>query len=618
MCGICGVVHFDDERAASADVVRRMTATMVHRGPDGEGVYVQRNAALGHRRLSIIDLENGAQPMVSRDGQAVIVLNGEIYNYLELRNELRAAGCVFLTQSDTEVALQAYQRWGMSCVERFNGMWAFAIWDVPRRLMFVSRDRIGEKPLHYAVADESFVFGSEIKAILEYGVPRRPALEFLELYLALGYFPAPYTGFQGVRKLKPGHSIIVKDGRITEQKYWDLPDVAESDLRRDRDQVHRDFNELFSDSVRLRMRSDVAFGAFLSGGLDSASVVAVMTDHATRPIETFTMAFGHRDFDESALARLVAERYHTNHHERSVAPQDFDDAIETVLSHCDEPFGDSSAIPTSHIAQRARQDVKMVLTGDGGDEVLSGYNSYQGIKLTAAYRRIPARRVIPPLVSAVARRMRGRTRYTLNKVARACALADLDFVPRMTRKFVGGELATVQSLLTDYPRVGIEEFVREMLQGCRYTSEFYQLMFCDLKMHLPDDMLTKVDRMTMAYSLEARVPFLDHRLIELLTTVGSEIKMEGLERKSILRATLGRRLPRALLLGRKMGFTLPLREWFRSPEFGDRLGRLPRIDAAVDPAAVKRLTEEHQEGKADHANRIWMLFVLNRWLLSFC
>ena len=435
MCGIAGILYQDPSRRVDRDTLRRMTGTLSHRGPDGKGYYEDGNIGLGHRRLAIIDLATGSQPMYSADRSVVLVFNGEIYNYLELRAELGNLGHAFVTTSDTEVIIAAYKQWGFDCQQKFNGMWAFALWDSRRKQLFLSRDRIGEKPLHYSVHDETLVFGSEIKSLLAYRSDYKPATEFLNIYLSLGYVPAPYTFYRGISRLLPGHYLIVKDGCVQDRTYWDLPAITESDMRSDPERIYNEFEECFLDSVKLRMRSDVPYGGFLSGGLDSASVVAAMSAQCSLPVETFTIGFAERAFDERRLAREVAERIRTNHHERMAVPEMFDDSLKKVLSHFDEPFGDASALPVGLVSGIARQHVTMVLTGDGGDEVLSGYTNYVTEKLTPRYGAVPAairRRV--PCTTVLAKRARGNLRYRLNRAERFLKLADSSYSERAVAK----------------------------------------------------------------------------------------------------------------------------------------------------------------------------------------
>ena len=411
MCGISGFFHFDKERPARTEVLKKMTDMISHRGPDDEGYYINENIALGHRRLSIIDLCTGKQPMHSEDNNIILIFNGEIYNYIELKEELILLGYKFNTSSDTEVIINAYRAWGVNCQNHFNGMWAFALWDESLKRLFISRDRIGEKPLYFSKFDNSIIFGSEIKTLIAYGIPQTPMLELTELYLTLSFIPAPYTFYKNINQLMPGKFLLIDTMGIKEKSYWDLPDISEKDLIRDKDVIEKEFTKLFDDSVRIRMRSDVAFGAFLSGGLDSSCIVSAMANHTSKPIQTFTIGFENKEYDERNLARLVADKYHTDHHEGIVSSQHFDDALERVLYQYDDPFGDASAIPTGNISKYASEYVKMVLTGDGGDEVLSGYTTYQGEKFASQYQQLPAfiRKFLPVLTNVAAKPFRGNT-----------------------------------------------------------------------------------------------------------------------------------------------------------------------------------------------------------------
>ena len=598
-------------------MLHRMTRALSHRGPDGEGYYVDGNIGLGHRRLAIIDLSTGSQPMCSADGNVVLVFNGEIYNYLELRAELRNLGHHFATNSDTEVVVAAYQQWGFDCQEKFNGMWAFALWDSRRRQLLVSRDRIGEKPLHYSMIDGTFVFGSEIKSLLAHRSDYKPATELLNIYLSLGYVPAPYTFYHGISRVMPGHYLIIKNGRVQDRIYWDLPAITESDMRFDTDTIYQEFEEYFFDSVKLRMRSDVPYGAFLSGGLDSASVVAAMSSESSVPVETFTIGFVERGFDERNLARQVADRFQTKHHERMAVPEMFDESLKQVLSHFDEPFGDGSAVPVGLVSGIARQHVTMALTGDGGDEVLSGYTSYVGEKATTRYQNVPAtlRRVAYSGITALTKVARGDVRYRLNRAERFMRLADSSYNERAIAKMSPLGPESIRKLIpTGLRQIPIEDYFSGALAKCPFTDGFYRQMYFNLKVSLPDDMLAKVDRMSMAHSLEARVPFLDHRLVELMYRVHKDVKMPGLRRKDLLRRTVGRQLPPSLLDVPKRGFWVPLREWFKQDNFNERLSALERDDFGLNSSVISDIIEDHRGGQNDYGDFIWRLFILKQWI----
>lgn len=617
MCGIAGFIHFDRTRSVNKAILEEMTGVVCHRGPDGEGHFVRGNVGLGHRRLSIIDLSTGDQPFYNDDRTIALVFNGEIYNYLELKDELTTLGHRFLTTSDTEVILRAYEQWGIECQTRFNGMWAFALWDESRQQMFLSRDRMGEKPLYYSLYDNSFVFGSEIKSLLTFGCPDTYNTEVTELYLSLGFVPAPYSFYKGIFKLRQGHYLIVRDGGVKEHKYWDIPRVDESNMVTDERKVHEAFEALFYDSVRLRMRSDVPFGAFLSGGLDSASVVAAMSEVSRIPINTFTIGFSDKAFDERQLAREVATKFKTDHHEFVVEPDTFDESLVKVLHHYDEPFGDPSAIPVGYVSKIAAQKVKMVLTGDGGDEVLSGYNAYQVEKFAHQYQRIPAfaRHTLPRLTTPLKKVVNGSMRYKLNQIERVLHSWNTSFESRLQSKSSWHISDRIQRMTKGLgPQITLSEFISDFFQTYTATDPFYKLMLFQLKVLLPDDFLVKTDRMSMAYSLETRIPFLDHRLVELMVNVSKNIKMRGLERKSVLRRTVGRKLPKSILNAPKKGFNVPLREWFKDRVFEEKLQTLSRGDWGLENKIVAEIVEETRTGKTDFGNFLWILFVYKQWL----
>lgn len=616
MCGIAGIFHFDNLRKADESVLKKITNCLSHRGPDGEGFYISNNIGLGHRRLSIIDLSTGSQPMFNEDKSIAVILNGEIYNYIELRNELKGLGYKFFTESDTEVIIRAYEKWGTSCQNKLNGMWAFALWDKNKKQLFLSRDRMGEKPLYYTTYDHTFIFGSEIKSLVAYGCPVIPATELTELYLCLGYVPSPHSYYKNIFKLQPGHYLIVKENSVSDHTYWDVPALEEDKMISDKKFIYENFETIFRDSVKIRMRSDVPYGAFLSGGLDSASVVAAMSAISAQPVQTFTIGFKDRAFDERKLARDVAEKFHTQHNEFVVEPESFDSSLQKILHHYDEPFGDSSAIPTGYVSKIASQKVKMVLTGDGGDEVLSGYNSYQVEKFAQKYQQFPGfvRNFLPNVITHFSNRVTGSMRYKLNRVARILSYSNQPYnsrllqksswyIPHLIEKMTEGLGAQIK--LADL----IDDFYKKYLA----KDSFYKLMLFQLKVLLPDDFLVKVDRMSMAYSLETRIPFLDYRLVEFMMQVSRNVKMQDYERKSVLRNSIGKKLPASLLHAPKKGFTVPMREWFRDKAFDAKLKTLYETDFGLNPKIIKQIIEDNKSGKTDLGNFIWMLFVLRSW-----
>ena len=612
MCGITGILHFDNERKADYEVIKKMTDIISYRGPDGEGYYLKNNLAFGHRRLSIIDLNTGEQPMFNEDKDLVLIFNGEIYNYIELREELKEYGYKFNTSSDSEVILKAYQKWGIDCQNKFNGMWAFALWDEKKQQLLLSRDRIGEKPLHYAIFDKTLVFGSEIKCVLTYGVPKILNSELLEIYLTLSYIPAPFTFYKHILKLKAGHCLIIQNNKVKEHQYWDLPEIDENNMITDKKKVHENFENLFTDSVKIRMRSDVSYGAFLSGGLDSSSIVALMSEISSLPVETFTIGFKEKSFDERDLALLISNKFKTNHHEYVVEPESFNESLNKISYHYDEPFGDSSAIPTGYVSKFAASKVKMVLTGDGGDEVLSGYTIYQGEKFSTLYQKLPSfiRTGIPSLITAISKPINGSLRYRLNRAQDVCNSSNMNFETRFLSKSASINLPLIKELIKDVKTYPVEQFLNDFMKNCTYNDPFYKLMYLNFKLSLPDDMLVKVDRMSMANSLETRTPFLDFRLIEYMVKVDKNIKMDNFERKSVLRNTIGRKLPDALLNAPKKGFRIPLREWFKEDSFSDKLNDLESSMPYLNMEAIKKIIEINSKGEKDYGNFIWMLFIL--------
>lgn len=596
-----------------------MTDCIAHRGPDGEGLYMESHVALGHRRLSIIDLQTGDQPMYSRDGKKVLVFNGEIYNYIELKEELIALGHRFETSSDTEVLIKAYEEWGYDCQNKFNGMWAFALWDKEKQELFVSRDRFGEKPLHYAVYKNAFVFGSEIKSVLAYGVPKVIRPELTELFLALTNIPAPDTFYKDIYKLMPGHYLLVKNGQISEKTYWTFPQIKEEEMLKNNTFVQQKFKELLADAVKIRMRSDVPFGAFLSGGLDSSSIVSIMAKHSEFPVKTFTIGFDHKDFDESALAAEVAAAFKTEHHRQTVSPGNFAETIDKIAFYYDEPFGDSSAIPTDVVSHYASQQVKMVLTGDGGDEALSGYNAYKGIKMSALINvYLPGflKTGFIGSIDLITKVVKGSLRYRLRKIAQVLRSSQLPFYLKLSENIAFTDLADIKRLTAGIPNViPVESYFEALLKECTFKDDFYKLMYVHYKHHLPNDFLVKVDRMSMANSLETRLPFLDHRLVEFMATVHKDVKMEGMKLKSVLRGSLGRDLPKAVLSARKQGFAIPLREWFKDEELSSLLAtHLDSAGRLLDKQLIEKIITENNSGKKDNGNFIWTLIQLNKFL----
>jgi len=438
----------------------------------------------------------------------------------------------------------------------------------------------------------------------------------LEIYFALGYIPAPATFFKNVFKLKAGNCLVVRGSDVAETKYWDLPEIDEKNMLRNKNEVFEQFQSLLKSSVNIQMRSDVPYGAFLSGGLDSSSIVELMSETSSFPVETFTIGFKEKSFDERHLARLVSDKFHTHHHEHLVSPDTFDDSLEHVVKYHDEPFADSSSIATSHVSKFAASKVKMVLTGDGGDEVLSGYTSYQGEKFAARYQKLPGwvKRGLPDLFSFLSKPFNNSLRLKLKRIQSVCSSSNINFQSRYLIKSAAIDLQLIKQINAKKEIYPVEDFLHDFLRNCTYTDPFYKLMFLHLKLSLPDDMLVKIDRMSMSHSLETRAPFLDYRLVEYMVHVDKNVKMKNYERKSVLRETIGQRLPRAILTAPKKGFSVPLRFWFKEGLLKEKFKGLKNISPIVDDRILGGIVKANAEGKEDYGGMIWKLFVLNKVL----
>ena len=625
MCGICGIV---DHRGGSAEEFNRrlpaMTDTLRHRGPDASGVWADARAGLGHRRLSIIDLSDGRQPLSNEDGSLWIAYNGEVYNFAELRDELVGKGHTFRTRTDTEVIVHLWEEEGADCVGRLRGMFAFAIWDTRSRTMHLVRDRLGIKPLYYTVRDGRLIFGSEIKAILAHGeVPRAVRPDALSDYLTFLYVPAPKTMFRDIFKLPPGHWLRFNDRGPVLGQYWDLePSEPLSDNRAG---VERRIVDELSDAVRMRLVSDVPLGAFLSGGIDSSAVVAMMHRAEQDPLVTVTMGFDERRYDESAHARRVADRYGTQHHVETIRP-DATRIIDTLAWHYDEPFADYSAIPTYYVSQAARRHVTVALSGDGGDENFAGYRRY---RFDLAERRwrgmLPGfvrRGIVGPLARLypkadwLPRPLRAKATLANLAVDEAEAycrsvgfLSDDDKRAFFTDSFA--------ATLGDYRSA---EIIRDhMARGGRRGLN--QLLYTDIKTYLVDDILTKVDRASMAVSLEVRVPILDHVFVEMAHRVPPEMKIDGGQGKAVLKSALRPYLDDATLYRAKQGFTPPVSEWMRGPlkeMFADvLLSRDPAYGSMIRKDVIRRAWDAHQSRRRDYTPLLWAMMSLEMWARRF-
>jgi asparagine synthase (glutamine-hydrolysing) len=616
VCGIAGIFRVDGA-PVGAELLRSMTGALTHRGPDGDGFFCQGPVGLGHRRLAIIDLTTGDQPMSAEDGSVVLIFNGEIYNFRELRDELEARGARFRTTSDTEVILRAYEAWGVECLPRLRGMFAFAVWDGRRRRLFLARDRMGIKPLVYAWDGRRLLFGSEIKALLEeQRLPREIDWEALRDFLTLHYIPSPRTMFRAVRKLPPASYLLLDlDGAEPEiHRYWDLHFVP--DPRPSEAEWLDGLRGHLTDAVRSHLVSDVPIGAFLSGGLDSSTVVALMAQATEGRVRTFSIGFDDADFDELRHAREVARHYDTQHFEYVVKPNALD-ALPRLAWQFDEPFADSSALPTYYVSKITREHVTVALSGDGGDENFVGYTRYaRAAHLHGRMDAFPAV-LARPLLRLAARFLppgaRGQGYLDMlgaGPVDRYFKLVAYQRSETLCRLLSADARAHVAPTVTPtlFRRLAVEA------QAPDYTST---LQYLDIHSYLPEDILTKVDRTSMAVSLETRVPLLDHVLMEYVATMPSTLKFNNGAGKAILKRAMAGDLPVNTLARHKMGFGLPIGSWFRS-ELSDYIrdvldGRQTRQRGLVDPQAVLALLDEHQSGGRDRSSQIWALLMLEEW-----
>lgn len=628
MCGIAGLFDGRGRNSIAPGLIKAMADAIAHRGPDGEGFHVAPGIALAHRRLAIIDLGGGHQPMFTPDGSVAVIFNGEIYNFMALRRELEGLGYHFRTRSDTEVILHAWQAWGVQCVRRFSGMFAFALWDGRTETLLLARDRIGKKPLYYNIRDGRWLaFGSELKALHASGwAPRQISPYAVEDYLSYGYVPDPKTIYRDVHKLPPAHMMCWRRGAapvIT--AYWDLDLNTVHDLSR-RDAV-AELDRRLHKAVADRMVSDVPLGAFLSGGVDSSGVVAHMATLSSQPVKTFTIGFGESSHDERGHARKLAERYRTDHRERELPPDSMSPGsglLDRISSVYDEPFADMSALPTYRVCGVAREQVTVALSGDGGDEAFGGYDfRYELHALEARYRRLlpggPARAAIGwlgrrwPRDPRLPRPLRaGTVLENLARAPEAAYYADLCIVkPDDVRALTGdgrpwrpGDSALYEAVTAPYLR-------------CPSANDVQRAQYADLKIYLPNDPLVKVDRTSMANSLEVRCPLLDYRVIEFAFRVPADRKAQPGRSKHLLRSLGRRRLPPALERLPKRGFTAPVAEWMRGPYrdwFRDEvLGAGAATRSLVDRAVLERWIDEDARGVRNRSAALWSVWCLERW-----
>ena len=624
MCGIAGVVARDPRRSLDPAVIGLMVAKLHHRGPDDTGVVTLPGVSLGLKRLSIMDVAGGRQPISNEDETITFVGNGEIYNFRRLREELLSKGHRFKTGSDMEVVVHGYEAWGDRVVERLSGQFAFALWDQKRARLLAARDRAGEKPLYYHEGSEDIVFASEIKSLLSRAdVPRKLDVEALDLFLTYEFILAPRTIFEGVKKLPPAHAMSVEGGKVTTWAYWRAPDTVEQG--RSEESWAKELRETLTSAVRSQMMSEVPLGAFLSGGIDSSTVVALMAEASSRPVKTFNIAFREGSYDESSYAREVATLFATEHREETISP-DVASLFDRLVVHLDEPFADVSLFPTYLVSEVASREVKVVLSGDGGDELFAGYDWYVADRLARTLSSFPGPRALGVLERASEWFPESAKKKGLvNKVKRFLAGAA---APEALQHYRWLSHLPAEEKAELYSK-GLRESLAGFSAAAPVISTFGEerndllnrQLHADFKLFLADDILVKVDRMSMATSLEARAPFLDKDVVELAFRMPGSLKLRGYRRKHILKQAMADKLPSRILNRRKEGFSIPMKNWLRSelrPLMESLLSR-ERIEARglLEWPAVERRMREHLAGGSNHAHQLFPLMVFERWAQEF-
>jgi asparagine synthase (glutamine-hydrolysing) len=625
---MCGIVGFHTEHKKDRDDLYRriynMTSCLKHRGPDGEGFYVGDNVALGHRRLSIIDLATGQQPIFNEDKSKCVIFNGEIYNYKEIKDDLIQKGHIFTSASDTETIIHAFEEWGEDCVAKLRGMFAFCIWDSKADKMLLARDRLGEKPLFFAHYNGNFVFSSEMKSILaDPHFDRTLDEEALSSYFTFSYIPAPLTIYKNIKKLLPGHLLIYEKGRLRTQRYWEL--FFEPNRKKSEDEFIGEFMELLDESVRSQLMSDVPLGAFLSGGIDSSTVVALMSRANEEPVNTFTIGFGGNigGFDdERKYARLVAERYNTNHREHEVLPA-FEGLLEKIVRSFDEPFADDSTIPSYFVSQLARKNVTVALSGLGGDEMFCGYERYLGFRMSQYYNRVPGiirESVIRRLIEGMPESSSGN--YAVNHMKRFVRSASspyaqryLGFVSKINKKYRDDFFCERGNHYSGFDEA--EKRYIDIFDNAPADDPLNKVFYCDIKTYLPEDILACTDRLSMHHSLEVRVPFLDFKLVEYCATIPPEMKIKWLRKKYLLKKGTCGLLPKAVVNHKKQGFVGPMTRWLQTNLKELTLSKLSKKNlkrhGLLNENTVERILTDHYSGKEINDTLIWSLIIFQTW-----
>ncbi len=619
MCGIAGFLNLEKGKPAEPALLGPMLRRIVHRGPDENGSLVDGELAMGMQRLSIIDLADGKQPIQNEDGRYSVVFNGEIYNYIELRNDLKKRGHTFRTNSDTEVIVHLFEEHGTNCVQHLRGMFGLAVWDHHQRELFIARDRLGIKPLYYSVQNGTLAFGSEVKSLLTL-----PWIEAnidhaaLNEHLSLKYVPAPRTLFKDIASLPPGHMMSIRDGQVDVQKYWDISFAEKLSFNSEAEAVDQLLEKL-RDSVRLRLRSDVPFGAFLSGGLDSSVIVALMSEQMDSPVNTFSAGFAGKDGqDELPYARQVAEKFGCNHHEVKVGAKEFLDFADKVMWHLEMPISDQATVATHMVAELARKHVKMVLTGEGGDELFAGYARYVGETHAGKFSWLP--RPLAAMIRGGVKRLPGLRRQ---KIALHALLQNGE-AARFSNWFPMFNGDTKRQVLSDRFKpmsTNVVATFEEYLRNCDATSPVERMLYVDSKTWLPDYLLLRGDKLTMANSIEGRVPLLDHEVVEFASQLPAKWKLNGSTRKYLLKQAAAKLLPDEIINRKKQGFPIPIERWLKA-EANEMMRDLlsPQAlnqRALFDNDFVQQLMKQHESGFADRSSELWGLMSVELWHRQF-
>ncbi len=627
MCGICGIIQPENTKPIPENYLSSMCRTIIHRGPDDEGFHLERDVALGVRRLSIIDLETGHQPLSNEDGSIWTAFNGEIYNFPQLRKELIQLGHKFKTKTDTETIVHGYEQWGLDFIKKTNGMFSISIWDRNKRKLLLIRDRLGIKPLYYSLCrDGTLVFGSELKAVLAHPkIERRLNMQALDLFLTLEYIPAPYSIFENIFKLPAGSLLTYKNGTINISTYWDLRQNEPEEMKeliRSPESLQDELFFLLKESVRSRLISDVPLGAFLSGGIDSSAIVGLMNTLGVSPIKTFSIGFEYDTYNELGHAQRIAEKFNTEHKEFILKP-DILQLTEKLILHLDEPFGDFSIFPTYLVSKTARDSVKVILSGDGGDELLAGYEHYQAQKLSKNPLLWPLHKLMPPLIKKFPPSPKKKGLW--NKMQRYCRGVEMEKSLRHLRWMMFLSTADKKSLYSENFRENLkgitslheQEPFQSIFERMNDYDEINGELFLDLNTYLVDDILVKVDRMSMATSLETRVPLLDHNVVEFLFKIPGRFKLNGMSSKWIFKKTMERLLPKENIYRKKEGFSIPIKHWLRT-ELKEMMldyleeGRIKK-EGLFSSKAVHGLVASHLKKKSNNSHQIWALLVFEIW-----